>query len=338
MKNFLVSAAAFAIVVFAAVSCDDKDANSTEVDRVEQVRTSTLQKIEVTRQVTLSTTLQGYETVNVSPAVQGHIEHIYVEVGDRVRPGDNLLRMDQMQVKTARLQFANLSTEMERMEQLRASGAISAQAYDQAKLSYDSAKENLDFLESNTYVKAGIDAVVSAKNYEDGELYAGQPVVTLTQVSYLKALIPIPESYIPIVKVGQKVTLTTDIYPDEEFPASVEIVYPTVDPASHTFNCKVKIANPKGKLRPGMYVGTSMEMGKSSAIVVPYGAVLKLLGSNERYVFVNDGGVAKRIFVKLGQRFDEQVEIICDELKEGDELVTTGQAKLVEGVKLNVVK
>lgn len=79
-------------------------------------------------------------------------------------------------------------------------------------------------------------------------------------------------------------------------------------------------------------------MGKSNAIVVPYQSVQRLIGSNERYVFLNDNGVAKRVFVKLGQRFDEQIEIISDDIHIGDELVTVGQAKLVDGVKLNVAK
>ena len=87
-----------------------------------------------------------------------------------------------------------------------------------------------------------------------------------------------------------------------------------------------------------MYVKTTLAMGRATALVVPYNAVLKLTGSNDRYVFINDGGVAKRIFVKPGQRFDENIEVLSDELQEGDALVTVGQAKLVDGSKLNVVK
>jgi len=63
-----------------------------------------------------------------------------------------------------------------------------------------------------------------------------------------------------------------------------------------------------------------------------------LVGANDRYVFVNQEGVAKRVSVVMGQRFDELVEVISDDLHEGDELVVVGQAKLVDGAKLNVVK
>ena len=69
---------------------------------------------------------------------------------------------------------------------------------------------------------------------------------------------------------------------------------------------------------------------------MPYQTVLKLTGSNDRYVFLDDNGTARRVFVRLGQRFDEDIEVISDELQEGDRLVVVGQAKLVDGAKLNV--
>ena len=134
------------------------------------------------------------------------------------------------------------------------------------------------------------------------------------------------------------VDIVCETYPGQTFPATIEIVYPTVDPASHTFQARLRIPNSGLKLRPGMYVKTQMSLGMERTMVVPYQSVLKLTGSNDRYVFLDENGVAKRVFVKLGQRFDEKVEVISDELKEGDRLVTVGQAKLVDGTKLNVTK
>ena len=156
----------------------------------------------------------------------------------------------------------------------------------------------------------------------------------------LKAIINIPEAYYPLVKKGMKVEVRSDIYKDEVFPATIEIVYPTIDPASHTFQAKLRIPNAKEKIRPGMYVKTTLALGEAETIVVPYQAVLKLTGSNERYVFVNDNGTARRVTVTLGQRFDDRIEVIPEtegELKEGDELVVVGQARLVDGSKLQVV-
>ena len=328
-------------IITAAALLSGCGANTEEVsqDRVEQVRTTPLAYQEVSRQIELSTTLQGYEEMNISPSLTGIIEKIYVEVGDRVRKGDTLVRMDQNQLNTTRLAYANLQIEMNRVEMLLESEAISQQTYDQTKLSFDQTAESLRFLEENTFVLAQYDGVISAKSYEDGELYAGaQPILRLTQINELKAYVNVPETYFPLVKKGMKVNVYSDIYPDKVFPATIEIVYPTIDPASHTFTLKLRIPNSSELIRPGMYVSTVLDLGRTEALVVPYQAVLRLIGSNNRYVFVDEGGVAKRVFVEIGERHDQTIEISSGSLKVGDPIVTTGQAKLVDGVRLNVVK
>ena len=328
-------------IITAAALLSGCGANTEEVsqDRVEQVRTTPLAYQEVSRQIELSTTLQGYEEMNISPSLTGIIEKIYVEVGDRVRKGDTLVRMDRNQLNTTRLAYANLQIEMNRVEMLLESEAISQQTYDQTKLSFDQTAESLRFLEENTFVLAQYDGVISAKSYEDGELYAGaQPILRLTQINELKAYVNVPETYFPLVKKGMKVNVYSDIYPDKVFPAVIEIVYPTIDPASHTFTLKLRIPNSSELIRPGMYVSTVLDLGRTEALVVPYQAVLRLIGSNNRYVFVDEDGVAKRVFVEIGERHDQTIEISSDSLKVGDPIVTTGQAKLVDGVRLNVVK
>ena len=325
-----------AVALLSGCGANTEDASE---ERVEQVRTTPLAYQEVSRQIELSTTLQGYEEMNISPSLTGIIEKIYVEVGDRVRKGDTLVRMDQNQLNTTRLAYANLQIEMNRVRMLLESEAISQQTYDQTKLSFDQTAESLRFLEENTFVLAQYDGVISSKSYEDGELYAGaQPILRLTQINELKAYVNVPETYFPKVKEGMKVNVYSDIYPDKVFPATIEIVYPTVDPASHTFTLKLRIPNRSELIRPGMYVSTVLDLGRTEALVVPYQSVLRLIGSNNRYVFVDDGGVAKRVFVEIGERHDQTIEISSDSLKVGDPIVTTGQAKLVDGVRLNVVK
>jgi len=334
------------ITVLAAVigfsGCGSKKASKEDVNAkdstqlVEIVEVLTLQKEKVAHVLTLSTTLQGYETMNVSPSMQGKIESIKVDVGSRVGKGQTLVVMDQNQLNTTRMAFTNLKEELARMEALHKTGSVSQQAYDQLKLRYDQTEETLAFLEKNTFVKAEFSGVISAKNYENGELFTGMPIVVLTQIGTLKALVNIPETYYPLVKTGKKVALKSDIYPDKEFTAVIETVYPTIDATTHTFQVKLKIANPKEVLRPGMFARTTMEMGEMETLLVPYQTVLKMQGSNERYIFVNDNGIAKRVVVTLGQRFDDKIEIISDEIKEGDEVVRTGQAKLVTGVKIVV--
>lgn len=321
-------------MLVACAGNEKKDA----VELIQQVETSAVARTTVNRVVDLSTTLQGYLTQNVAPSITGRIEHIFTEVGTNVTQGQMLVQMDQNQLNTTKLTAANLAVELQRMETLRETGAVSQQALDQTKLSYDQTVESLAFLEKNTNVKAPFAGVISAKNYEDGELYSGQPILVLNQINVLKALIAVSESYFPYVKKGMRVDVKSELYPGEVFPATVEIVYPTVDAATHTFQLKLKINNPSLKLRPGMYVLTTMSLGEVQTLVVPYNSVLKMTGSNDRYVFVADGNVAKRVFVKMGQRYNDMIEVTDTELRDGDRIVTLGQAKLVDGSKINVVK
>ena len=325
-------------------ACGGKGENrqaTTTKKEAEKVKVLTLQSERIAKQLELSSTLEGYETMNISPSITGHIEHIYVEVGSRVQKGAMLVRMDQTQLNTTRINLASTKTELDRVSALKASGSISEQVYDQTKAGYDQLVETERFQNEDTFVRAQFSGVISAKNYEDGEMYTGAPILTLTQIGRLKAIINIPETYYPLVKQGMKVDVHSDIYPDKSFPATIEIVYPTVDPTSHTFQAKLNIPNGGEKIRPGMFVRTTLPLGQIDAIVVPYQSVLKLSGSNDRYVFTNQNGTAHRVAVTLGQRFDDRIEIIPvipGDLKEGDQLVTTGQARLVDGAKLEIVK
>ena len=338
MKKKIKKTILYSLAALALMACSKTTTTTEEQERVEQVSTTVLQPREIEREISVSTNLQGYLTVNVAPSLTGKIEHIYCEVGDKKQKGQDLVRMDQTQYKTTKISFANLEIEKQRLELLLTTGSATQQQYDQIMAQYNSTKEQLDFLQTNTYVKAPFNGVISAKNYEDGELYSGQPILVLTQIDKLKALVAIPESYFPLFKPGMKLTLTSEIYPDQKFPATVEVVYPTIDASSHTFQVKIVIPNSKQLLRPGMYVTTTIGLGKANAIVVPYQAVEKLVGANDRYVFINENGVAKRVSVTLGQRFDQEIEIIAPEIVPGVEMVTTGQHKLVNGVKINVVE
>lgn len=341
-KIVRISVLLLAVTIMAACGgkSETKQATTTKKE-AEKVKVQVLQKERIAKQLELSTTLEGYETMNISPSITGHIEHIYVQVGSRVQKGSMLVRMDQTQLNTTRINLNSTKTELDRVTALKASGSISQQVYDQTKAGYDQLVESERFQNENTFVKAQFAGVISAKNYEDGEMYTGAPILTLTQISRLKAIINIPETYFPLVKQGMKVDVYSDIYPDKVFPATVEIVYPTIDPTSHTFQAKLNIPNGGEKIRPGMFVRTTISLGEIDAIVVPYQSVLKLTGSNDRYVFTNQDGTAHRVAVTLGQRFDDRIEIIPvtpGELKEGDQLVVTGQARLVDGSKLEIVE
>ena len=333
LYSVILAAEAYALLPSCGSSTETTE---TEQEKVETVSTQELKKQEIMRILTFSSVLQPYEKVSVAPALQGRITNLYVEVGDRVSQGQMLAKMDETQYLSTKLNYENSKKDFNRIKILNDSNNIAKQTFDQAKSGLDVLETSLKNLEQNTYLRAPFAGVISARNYEPGELFTGQAIYELVKISTLKALVQVPETYVPEVKTGMKINVKTDTYSDEVFPATVEIVYPTIDERSHTFSVQIKIPNAAQKLRPGMYVSTSLELGNEKAIVAPYNAVQKLQGSDERYVFLNDNGKAKRVVVKLGQRFDDNVEILADEITEGKQLVIQGVAKLHDGTPITV--
>jgi RND family efflux transporter MFP subunit len=297
------------------------------------------------RNIEYTSTLKAFEEVHLVPSTPGRIEKIFVEVGSRVRKGDILVQMDQTQLQQAIIQLKNLETDYKRLDTLQKVGSVTRQQFDQINTQYEIAKSSVEFLKENTRLVAPFNGVISGKYFENGEMYSGAPttatgkaaILSVVQINPLKAMVNIPETYYPLVNEGMKTNILCDIYPDQTYTGVIMRKYPTIDAYTHSFQVEIRIDNPGEKLRPGMFARVDLQLGEVSALVVPALAVLKMQGSNERYVFLEEKGVAKRISVTLGQRFDEMVEVISPDLKEGDQLIITGQSRLVDKVPVEIV-
>jgi membrane fusion protein, multidrug efflux system len=313
--------------------------------RVEKVKVITLQSRVIGKNIEYTSTLKAFEEVHLVPSTPGRIESIYVEVGSRVRKGDVLVQMDQTQLQQATIQMKNLETDYKRLDTLQKVGSVTRQQFDQVSTQYEIAKNNVEFLKENTRLVAPFNGVISGKYFENGEMYSGAPttaagkaaIISIVQINPLKAVINIPESYYPMVKEGMQTDINCDIYPGEAYTGEIIRKYPTIDAYTHSFLVEIKIDNPGEKLRPGMFARVELQLGEMNALVVPALAVLKMQGSNDRYVFTENNGVAKRVTVTMGQRFDDMVEVISPDLKEGDRLIIAGQSRLIDKVPVEVV-
>lgn len=344
IKNVVLLALTLALL--AGCSSKKEENKQKEVIEAIPVKVQKLEARNIARTLDYTATLQADEQVYYAPASAGRIGKIYVEVGDRIRKGQLLVEMDPTNLRQAEVQLKNLKTEYDRAVKLNETGSISKQAYDAAVTNYEVAKSNFDFLNENTKMLAPFDGIVTGKYFENGEVYTGAAVngaakpsiVAIEKINPLKAYVNLSEQYFLSVKKGTKVELKSSIFPDRVFEGVVDIVYPTIDPASRTFTVEVKVPNKDEALRPGMYGTINFFIGQTDAMVVPAIAVLKLQGANNRYIFLNKDGKAKRVEVTLGRRFEDQVEIISDEIRPGDELIVVGQARLVDGSPLSVVQ
>ena len=252
--------------------------------------------------------------------------------------------MDQTNLVQAEVQLENLKAEYNRAVALNETNSISKQAYDAAVTQYEVAKSNYEFLKENTQMLAPFDGIVTGKYFENGEVYTGiatggaskPAIITIEKINPMKAQVNLAEQYYLAIKKGTPVELKSNLFPERTFQGTVNIVYPSIDPSSRTFTVEVKIPNQDEALKSGMYGTINFFIGETETIVAPALAVLKLQGSNDRYVFINDNGIAKRVAVKLGRRFDDKVELLSDEIHEGDELIIVGQGRLINGSKLDI--
>lgn len=332
------------LVIYGCMQPGAKEA-ANSADKEFPVKLIKIKLENITRTVDYTANLTAFEEVYFAPASPGRIEEIFVDVGDKVLKGQPLIRMDRTQLQQANSQLQNAHSNYLRLDTLYRLGSVSEQQYEQAKTQYEVTRSNVDFLQENTQLGSPIKGVVTARYYEPKEMYSGAPntqagkaaVITLMQIDPLKAFVNISERYFPEIKKGMNALMRLDMYPSETFEGKIRLVYPTVDETTRTFKTEIIIDNPDEKLRPGMFARVFIEMQNEQALVVPAMSVMQQEGTNNRYIYVNDNGIARKVNVTLGKRFDDRVEIISEELNEGQELIVSGQANLMEGARLKVV-
>lgn len=332
-------------VLAACTGGEKKSVSATTEPKVEKVRVMVLDYQTIARSVEYPATLKAYEEVHLAPASPGRIEAIYAQVGDRVTKGSPLVQMDRTQLHQAEVQLKNIETDFKRLDTLAKVGSIAMQQYDQLKTQYEIARTNVEFLRENTKLVAPFNGVISGRYFEPGEMYSGAPntqvgkaaVLSIVQIDRLKAQVPLSEKYFPYVKIGMEAKVKSDIYSDKDFNGRIYRIHPTIDPLNRNFNVEVLVDNREGLLRPGMFSRVSLDLDEEKAILLPSIAVLKLQGSNERYLFAEKNGIARRVSVTVGKRYDDNIEVFSDDLQAGDRIIISGQARLLDGVKVEVV-
>ena len=271
------------------------------------------------------------------PQTAGRIVNINVEVGNKVRKGQLLAKMDDVNLAKTRLQIVNDSTELSRLTELYKIGAVSQADYDLAKLSLEIARKTYSNLVENTLLRSPINGVVTARNFDKGDMYSmTQPIFVVQQISPVKMLINISESLFTQVNKGMEFDISVEAYPGETFKGKVNLIYPTVSATTHTFPVEVICENADQRLRPGMFARVTATFGTNHHVVVPDVAVVKQMGSGEHFIYVlQPDHTVKYQLVEVGKRLGNKYEIISG-VNEGDKVVTEGQIRLKDGVTVQV--
>ena len=294
-------------------------------------------KREVPQIATYTSTVQPYVKNNIVPQAGGRITKINVEIGDFVKEGQVLAEIDKAQLQQAQLSLKNQEVELARLKSLYEAGGLSKSDLDAIELQYNVTKTQVENLLENTVLRSPINGVVTARNYDVGDMCSmSAPIFTVEQIVPVKLLVGISESDYSKVKKGDSVEIKADAVPDKTFYGKINRIYPTIDPATRTFTVEVVVQNNYRTLRPGMFVRATVNFGTNNNVVIPDVAVVKQQGSGERFVYVlNQDGTVTYQKVVLGVRMGTEYEVL-EGLEDGATIVTGGQIRLKDGIKVTV--
>ncbi|MBR3710511.1 MAG: efflux RND transporter periplasmic adaptor subunit [Bacteroidales bacterium] len=314
---------------------ESNTAAAPQMTPVVSVVTAQAEDVDITN--TFTSNIEPFAVNNIVSQTAGRIVSIRAEVGDKVRKGQLLATMDDVNLAKTRMQYVNDSTELARLTELYNIGAVAQADYDMAKLALNITKKTYNNLAENTYLRSPINGVVTARNYDKGDMYSmALPIFVVQQITPVKMLINVSESLFTQVTKDMEFDITVDAYPDEVFKGKVNLIYPTVSATTHTFPVEVISQNTDQRLRPGMFARVMANFGTNHHVVVPDVAVVKQMGSGEHFIYVlQPDNTVKYQLVEVGKRLGNRYEIISG-INEGDKIVTEGQARLKDGVTVQL--
>ena len=334
----------FVVATVAMVSCGS---NKKAAEQIVEEPVVVLPKIEVaqasvrevTHEMLYTGTVEAQVVNKIAPQQPLRIKEIRFDIGDHVKKGDLLVRLDNSTLVQAKAQLDNAKREYERAKELYKVGGASKSEYDSRSLQYEVAKTTYSNLVENTTLISPISGIVTARNYDAGDMYGGQPVLVIEQIKPVKIKINVSEPLFAKVKKGMPVDITLEAYGDEVFEGKVARIYPTINQATHTFQVEVSIANANERVRPGMFARVTLPYGKSKSVVIADRAVQKLMGSGDRYVYIYNpaDSTVRYSKVELGRRMDTEFEVLSG-VKDGELVVTQGHISLTSGCKAELVK
>jgi len=333
------------------------------------VEVASVKRADMTESMTVVGNLIGAATVEAVPKVSGRLDEVSVRLGDRVRRGQTLAKVEDReiaeQVKQAQAAFdvsaatirqreADLrlaQTNLDRSKNLFDRQLIPKQTYDDtdaryqaaaaqldlAKAQYQQAQARLDELKinlSNTIIASPVSGFIGKRVLDAGAwVTPNSSFISVVDIGVVRLVANVVEKDLRHINSGMKADVIVDAYPGEHFVGRIAHVAPVLDPATRTAQIEVEIDNTAFRLKPGMYATVSFVIEhKEKVLVVPANAVIEAQGKKGVYL-PGDGNVAKFQPVTLGMADPTQVEITAG-VTEGMRVISTGAAALREGDKI----
>lgn len=329
----------FMFILLMSACTESKDKKGVDViSEKPRVKLATVTARQVDQILEYTATVEAEVKNNIAPASPVRIDHVYVEVGDKVSKGQKLVQMDAASLKQLKLQLDNQEIEFKRLDELYKVGGVSKSEWDASKMSLDVKKTSYRNLLENTSLLSPISGIITARNYDNGDMYNGNtPVLVVEQIVPVKLLINISENYFSKIKKGSPVKVKFDVFEGEVFNGKISLIYPTINAATRTFPVELVLDNKDMKVRPGMFARVEVNFGSENHVVVPDLAVVKQAGSGDRYVFVYEKGKVRYQKVELGSRMGSEYELISG-VDNNSQVVVAGHARLVNGTEVIIEK
>lgn len=348
-----------------------KSAVQTAAPKEIAVKTAEVAGRTVERSVEAVGTLHPWDEVTVSNEVQGIVEKVIADLGDKVKAGQTLAVLDQTEVKLnveeaeaayrtnmkalerekARLNDAR--TTLNRYDELFKQGMVSASQHDNAKTQYDVAEAQLHEAEAraeqakarvnlskkklnDTYIKSPINGEVMKRAVSVGEALKDKTACyTIVSSGTLKFRGTVAESAVPRIKEGQDVVINVEAFRDKAFKGKLKRISPAINMETRTLEVEAFVPNDKGVLKPGFFArGIILTNKEANVPFVPEEAVYNFVGITK--LFVINGGKANERIVKTGARQEGMIEIL-ENLKPGETIATTNLSNLYEGAQVKLM-
>ncbi len=345
LKVYAVVVVAFAVVVGillrnrAQIKAETRKVN---VDSY-SVNVATVSKQDVMHHIDLVGTVQAnYDVVIVSEA-QGKVTKIMTRVGDYEPAGAELMQVDDKveaaALELAKVNLAKAEKDYKRYQQLYKENSVTDSQLEIAKVAYESANDQFVVARhkyDNTRITTPISGIVTARNADIGSYVSSrEPVAEVVDISRLKIFVDMDEHDVFEMHDGEKVKITTGVYPGVGFTGIIKTISPKGD-ADHNYPVEVDLINSRRHpLRAGMFahVDFTVRQGQES-LVIPRQT---LVGSVESpQVYVVQDGTARLKNIVVGSTYDSELEVVSG-LHEGEAVVTNGQDNLQDGMKVTVV-
>lgn len=297
----------------------------------------------VENDITAVGTMLPAESVVIRSEIPGRVVGLHFQEGQAVGKGARLVSLDASEYR-ARLagSTADARKEQQRYErskELLAQKFVTQDAVDVAKAAMDVAKAKQQQDEvalSKMTIHAPFSGVVGLRLISPGAyVKAGDDIVRMENLSFLKLDFRIPEIYVAKVKPGLAVTVKTDAFPNDTFQGKIYAVEPTVDEKTRTVLARAQVPNSQTKLKPGMYGRVSILLeSRPKALLVPEQAIWPQ--GRDSFVYRVVDGKAVLTKIEIGVRRPGEVEI-AKGISDKDVIITDGQMKLRDGAPVAVL-